>query len=132
MRKLKYLGIVFAIGIVFALYISDFAYHLWIKDRVSIPFFVSVFVAIKAIIYVLFAPYVAFLNGVSKISLNLILVVIQTSFFIPLALYLGNYLDLGIVGILIAQIIIEIPLRISQPIQYYKIINNNATGIWNK
>jgi len=80
----------------------------------------------------MFSPYIVFLNGVSKIKLNLILVLCQTGFYIPLAIFFGKYLNYGIIGILLAQLVVELPLRITQPMQYYKIINRKAKGIWNK
>lgn len=132
MKSLRYAGMAFAILLVIALFFSNTFYFFWLKGRVIVPFKLSAIIAIMSIMYVMFSPYIAFLNGVSKIKLNLIMVLCQTIFFIPLAIFFGKYLNYGIIGILLAQLVVELPLRVTQPMQYYKIINRKAKGIWNK
>lgn len=48
---------------------------------------------------------------------------------VPLAIYMG--MKIGILGVLLANIVVSIAGVIIYPIQYKKIINNNAKGIWN-
>jgi Na+-driven multidrug efflux pump len=50
--------------------------------------------------------------------------------FIPLALYLAKIW--GVEGIIIALIIVNLPCAITNVIQYNKILQGNAHGIWNK
>jgi len=132
MKTLRNTGFIFAIVLVIALFFSNTFYFFWLKGRVIVPFKLSAMIAVMSIMYVMFSPYIVFLNGVSKIKLNLILVLCQTGFYIPLAIFFGKYLNYGIIGILLAQLVVELPLRITQPMQYYKIINRKAKGIWNK
>ena len=84
MQNLQKIGLIFTVVIIIALLISNFVYNLWLKDRVNIPFMVSFLVAVKSIIYVLFAPYVSFLNGVSKIQLNMRLVIVANRILYPI------------------------------------------------
>ena len=131
-KKLQLLGGFASLGVIVALIMSNKFYELWLGGSIIIPVNVSIVIAIQTILFLLFAPYIAFLNGVSKIKLTLILVIFQTSAYIPLAIYLGKTAGFGIIGVLIAGTICEIPIRIMQPIQYYKIINGRARGIWNE
>ncbi|PID30642.1 MAG: polysaccharide biosynthesis protein [Candidatus Cloacimonadota bacterium] len=132
MFKLKLFGFVLLIFVVLALLLSNKFYLFWIGDSVEIPFVVSLSISIQTSIYLIFAPYVAFLNGVSKIKLSLIVVIFQTILYIPMAIYFGKFLNLGVSGVVFAGIISGLPLKIIQPIQYHKIINGKAEGIWNE
>ena len=131
-KKLQLLGGFASLGVIIALIVANKFYELWLGGSIIIPLEVSIVIAIQTILFLLFTPYVIFLNGVSKIKLTLILVVFQTIAYIPLAIYLGKIAGLGIIGVLIAGTICEIPIRITQPIQYYKIVNGKAKGIWNE
>lgn len=132
MRKLLKLAMLLSIVTLLLLVFSKPIFNVWIGNRLEIPFSLCLIEAIRTLIYMFFGPYVTFLNGVSKIRLSVYLTVVETVFYIPLAYFLSVNLHMGIVGILLAAIIIELPLRICQPIQYYKIINKTAHGIWNK
>jgi Na+-driven multidrug efflux pump len=76
--------------------------------------------------------FTMFINGVGKIQLQLILSFISAILFIPLAYIFIKYCHLGIEGIVLASIIGNIEGFVFAPIQYYKIINNKAVGVWNK
>lgn len=132
MNKLKNTAIYFAILAIFMLASANWIYKLWVGINIEIPFLLSVTVFIYVTIYLFSSPYSSFLNGVGKIKLNFYLVVFQAVTFLPYVYLFTKYLNLGVAGIIIASIVSELPVRISQPIQYLKIINNKATGIWNK
>jgi O-antigen/teichoic acid export membrane protein len=132
MKKLLKLAMLLSIVTMLLLVFSKIVFKIWIGNRLVIPFSLCLIEAFRTLIYMFFGPFVTFLNGVSKIRLGVYLTVVETVFYIPLAYLLSVNLHMGIVGILLAAIIIELPLRICQPIQYYKIINNTANGIWNK
>jgi len=132
MKKLLKLAMLLSLVTLLLLIFSKAVFKIWIGDRLVIPFSLCLIEAFRTLIYMFFGPFVTFLNGVSKIRLGVYLTVIETIFYIPLAYLLSVNLHMGIIGILLAAIIIELPLRICQPIQYYKIINKTAHGIWNK
>ena len=131
-KKMQKLGLSLIIFIIIALIFSNNIYHLWLGERIKIPFTISVLVALGSVVYVLTGVYVSFQNGIGKIKLTLIWVVIQTILYLPLAYFISIKLKVGFPGILIAGLICEIPVKYIQIMQYFKIINNKATGIWNQ
>jgi Na+-driven multidrug efflux pump len=78
------------------------------------------------------AIYVAFLNGIGIIKVQLICAVISSIIFIPLAIVLSTRLNIGIIGIAIALLISHIFQYIVYSIQYNKIIHDKAVGVWIK
>jgi Na+-driven multidrug efflux pump len=72
-----------------------------------------------------------FINGVGKVKLQMYTSIIGAVLFILLAILLIKHTDLGIAGLVIASIISNFNGIIIAPIQYKKIINKKAKGIWN-
>lgn len=130
--KLKYSAMVISGITLIMLFVSPTVYVLWIGKDLHIPFSLSVAMAISSLIYIFFSPYVHFLNGTGKIKLNTYLVVIQSIIYIPVVYIFIKIFNFGVPGIVYASLLCEIPLRITQPMQYYKIINKKAKGIWNQ
>lgn len=132
MKKLKYIAFIFSIIVLIMLIFADTIYSFWIGNEILIPFELSFVLALGTLIFLFFSPYTSFLNGVSKIKLNMVLVTVQMLFYFPVSYFMAIILDLKLPGIIIAGFICELPLRVYQPIQYRKIINKNAYGIWNE
>jgi Na+-driven multidrug efflux pump len=74
--------------------------------------------------------YVNFINGVGKIKLQLVTALISMTINIPLSIYFGKYLGWGSPGVILATCFCMGYSVILRPIQYFKIINNSAKGIW--
>jgi len=119
-------------GIFILFFIAPFVYHLWIKDRVSIPWYLTALMGVFVIVRSWNSIYSYFLNGVGKIKLQLYLSLTSTVFNIPLSFLFGKYLGLGPGGVILATIVCLLSGSILHPIQYRRIINNKARGIWNK
>jgi len=132
MRKLKYLAIGSSFIILIMLIFSPTVYDLWIGKKIDIPFSLSLSFAVYSLVFVFFAPYISFLNGTGKIKLNTYMVVFQSIIYIPVIYLFIKVFNFGLPGIVYASIVCELPLRITQPIQYHKIIKNKAKGIWNQ
>ena len=131
MKKLFHIGLFFSLGVIVMLLISPFAYKIWLGDAIHIPFKLSVVTAIMFIFYIMFAPFSHFINGVGKLSLGIRICVVKMLLFLPVAILLTNLL--GAVGLVLAMILVNaIPTALIEPLQYKKIINNQAKGIWNK
>lgn len=131
MKNLFKLALVFVFLILIMVTISSMVYDLWIGDNVFIPFSLTLLMSIYFIITVLYAPFNYFLNGIGKISLQSVIAIISALINLPLSVYLARYLELGSIGVILATIICISQYLIFSPIQYYKIINNKAKGIWN-
>ncbi|MBI3518188.1 MAG: MATE family efflux transporter [Bacteroidetes bacterium] len=113
--------------------LSGFAYKLWVGREVVVP---SLQLTIWMAVYVLISSWNQifgnFINGVSKMRLAFYLTIVTAIINIPLCIFFAGYLKWGLSGIIIASSVSLIPDLIFLPIQYYKITNNKATGIWNK
>jgi O-antigen/teichoic acid export membrane protein len=131
-RKMQWLGFGLIALLFVVLMFSEKIYFLWVGNRVHIPFQVSALVSLSAMLYVLTGIYVAFQNGIGKIKLTLYITVAVTLLFLPVAYFFGKVLGIGFIGILLASLICDLPVKYIQIRQYYKIINHKAQGIWNQ
>lgn len=106
------------------------AYTLWVGPRIKIPFILSAVLALYVIINAWCSIFSQFLSGVGKIKLQLYSGFSASMLNIPLAIFLGK--RIGIEGVVLATCILGLTSAIWSPIQYYKIVNNKAKGIWAK
>ena len=131
-KKIQILGLFFSAVVIILLLFSPFVYKFWIGNKIFVPFEVSFIVALACILRLIFSVFVAFQNGIGKIQIVLYLAFFQAIIYIPLAYLLGKTWSMGIIGIVLTGILIEIPMRIQQVTQYYKVTNRKASGKWLK
>jgi O-antigen/teichoic acid export membrane protein len=112
------------------LLMSETVYKYWIGDSVQVPFFTTLFVTVWIIANAWNNIFAIFLNGVGKVKLQLLLGIGCAIVNVPLAIFLGKYY--GMSGILVSNIILSVIQVFIYPIQYRKLINHRAVGIWNK
>lgn len=124
-------GVVF-ISLLPMLFFSNYAYHFWIGDKVMVPFLLSSIMALWVMISTSTMVFSNFLSGISKIKLSLWHSVFVSITNIPLSIFFAKNLGMGSAGVILASVICIFPRAIFQPIQYWKIINEKATGIWNQ
>ena len=128
LRKIFF--IVIGIGSVM-LVLSRFVYRVWLgKDTIDIPFTVSGLILAYCAFEILYRIYVAFINGVGKLHLQMIITSIIACLYIPVAVLLGKYM--GLEGVLIANILVFVLNFLWSRTQCMKIVNQTATGIWNR
>jgi O-antigen/teichoic acid export membrane protein len=131
MNKLLKLGVFFSFGIILILILSPFLYKIWIGDRVIIPFKLSLIFALYNIGVVFLAPFSHFINGVGKLNLSIRITIFKTVTFIPIAILLTN--KFGAMGLVLGMLLVNLmPNIMFETLQYKKIINRTATGIWNR
>lgn len=120
------------VGVIMLLVAEQF-YYIWIGDEeIIIPFNLSAVLLIYFVTYTFGGIFNMFINGVGKIRLQLVLATISAFIFVGVAILLIEVFELGIISLVIASIIANIEGFVIAPIQYKKIINNRAYGIWNK
>jgi O-antigen/teichoic acid export membrane protein len=115
--------------VIIMLALADKVYYLWVGDVVKVPFMLSLVIAAYIIINAWCTIYSVFLNGVGKLKLQLYSGIIGALINIPLAIWLGK--TMGVTGVVLASLILAAGNALWSPIQYKKIMNNTATGIWN-
>jgi O-antigen/teichoic acid export membrane protein len=131
MNKLLKLGLFISLGIVIMLIFSPFLYKIWIGDRVSIPFKLSLIFAVYNIGTIFLAPFTHFINGVGKLSLGIRVVIFKMVVFLPVSIFLTN--KFGAMGLVFGMLIVNLmPNIMFETLQYKKIITRTATGIWNR
>jgi O-antigen/teichoic acid export membrane protein len=118
------------LGVVVMVILSNFIYRLWVGKEVVVSINISIVMAAYVLVNGWCGIFSQFLNGVGKIKLQLILSTGGAILNIPLAIFLGKHL--GIYGVLLSTVIFGLISAIWAPIQYRKIINLKASGIWNK
>lgn len=121
---------IFVLGIVM-LCLSEVFYDFWLNDRtVKIDFTTTFILFIYAIAMVLYSKYGYILNGIGKLRVQMIATSILAVVYVPIAIAAGMYW--GINGILSVFALNSIINYSWARIQYNKLINNTATGIWAK
>lgn len=118
------------LSVVLMLILSEPMYHLWIGDAVKIPFKLSLLMGLYVIITTWNNIYAFFVNGVGKIRIQVYSSIASCIIFFPLTLWLAS--KLSVTGIILAMNLVLLFSATLLPIQYKKIINNTATGIWQK
>jgi len=112
--------------------ISDTLISLWVGDQVHVPLELKLSLMLYSAVYLIITPYNIFINGVSKIRLQLYVAVISIIITIPISLFFIKVLHLGPPSVMLAIVCSTIPSGILWIIQYRKIINGSATGVWNQ
>ena len=120
------------IGLVGMIFLADWFYQFWVDDKVKVPLKLSVAMAFFVLLLTFNMIYVNFINGVGKIKLQLTVSVLVMILNIPLSVFFAKNLNLESIGVILATNTILLIVAILWPIQYRKIINNTATGIFNK
>jgi O-antigen/teichoic acid export membrane protein len=111
---------------------SGIFYKIWIGDKVQIPFLLSVSMGVWVLMSSWTSIFGNFLSGVGKIRLSLFHSIVMIFVNIPLSIFLAKYLNMGSTGVIIGTCLCVLPQVFLHPIQYRKIVNFKAKGIWNK
>ena len=128
-RLMTIWGVVSA-GAVIMLVFSNFIYRIWVGKEVQVSISISVVMALYVIVNAWCSISSQFLNGVGKIKLQLYAASVGALVNVPLGIFLGR--RLGIYGVILSTTILGLISAIWSPIQYRKLINNKAKGIWNR
>ncbi len=115
---------------VIMLALSPIAYKLWLHQTVSINWELMVLTLFYYILSIKTSIYASFINGSGKVSLQFYMTVAECFIHIPLAIFLCNLI--GIYGVLISLSLVTIINLIWEPIQFNKLRQGKANGIWNK
>ena len=119
-------------GVTIMLFVSPFSYVMWIGDKIAIPFSLSFTMALYFILTIAYIPFTYFINGIGKVKLQMISIITTAILNVPLSIFLAKTLNLGVSGVILSTIICILPHALLCPIQYFKIVNSKATGLWNK
>lgn len=126
LKQLFRMWLVLVFVAILMLVFSNYAYHLWVGDKIQIDFKISLFMMLYTIIISFGNIYIMVLNGIGKIRIQMMVNVIGMLLFIPLSYYLAVVLKTGIVGIIIATIICSIYGTAIAPFEVKRILLRNS------
>jgi len=110
---------------------SKFVYGMWLgRGSVDINYSTTGLILLYISFEMLYKVYGTIINGTGKVFAQIILTGIIAIIYIPLAIFLGNLC--GLSGVLIANTIVFALNYVWSKLQCNKLINQTATGIWNK
>lgn len=134
MKKILRLFYALCILTIILIIISNTVYSIWLgtNNAVYIPLSLSISMGIFVIITNWITPFTYFVNGVGKIKLQLYLSYFLMLANIPLSYFLAKYCGMGVSGVVYGTSLCLLPFAFVIPIQYRKILNFEAKGIWNK
>ena len=129
-RKMQKLYLLLCMMICTIVILSPVIIKLWVGDKVSVPFILTLSIAVYTLIHCWDSLQVILINGTGKVKLQSYVIIIGIVLHIPLSLFLGRYI--GIIGVVASMSIINIIYASFFTTQIRKILNNTATGIWNE
>jgi O-antigen/teichoic acid export membrane protein len=111
--------------------LSQPVYKVWIGGDIHIPFLLSVLMAVYICMILYSLSYSYYLNGMGALTLQLIMTVGAAVVFIPLT-YLSTHVWNDINSVVLTMIAVNLPGLIVNMVQYKKIMNGTAIGIWRR
>ena len=130
-KKLRLMTVGILICLIVMIALSDIVYAIWIDQQTVIDLKMSIMMAAYIFILIYSMRYSYFINGIGKLRLQLIFTTAAAVLFIPLA-YLTTQWTHSIIWFMIVMCLVNIPGLIVNRIQFHKLINGKANGIWMK
>ena len=110
--------------------ISPLVYHLWIGDKASIPFEITIAVAVYYMTQLWTLLNITLINGIGAIKLQTYFAIAVSIIHIPLSLFLGS--NLHAIGVLASLILLNLTYAIFSSVQINRLLSQKASGIWTK
>lgn len=130
-KKIQLYSVVLTAGSIIMLAVSQIVFHLWVGDKIIIPWGLSIIMTIFFIVNIWNTPYINFLSGVGKMNVFVVTSFCKIILFFPVAIAMIKLW--GTTGLVVAILLINsLPNFILGRYQYYLITQNKAKGIWNK
>ena len=130
MKRLHMILIAIFFALVLMVVVANFVYRIWVGSDIIVPMSLTIGMALYLMIVITSLCYSYFLNGFGFLRLQLITTIGSAIIYIPLAIALGH--RFGTTGIVAALCLMNTPGVIVNMMQYNKIVNNKASGIWKK
>ncbi len=110
--------------------VSPWVYDVWIGEMCSVPFSMTVMMALYILLLTVGMRYSFFLNGIGALRLQLYMTV-MTVIFIPLAWFVSRETH-DILWFMAVMCFCLVPSCVTNVIQFNKILKGTAKGIWEK
>ncbi|MEC3906298.1 oligosaccharide flippase family protein [Tamlana sp. 2201CG12-4] len=132
MRKMFYLGLIYVMAILIMIFVGEFVLEIWLGENV-LEVLKSNFAFMGVLVFfnICHSILAYFTNGIGKTSIQLITSLLGAILNIPISIFLVNYFNLGINGVMIATIICLSFFCIIGPFQVIKEIRILKTNYLN-
>lgn len=131
-KKMMHIFLLLAIIGFIMLLCSSKIYTLWTGVELGISTSLSIIIYLFMLVCSWNGIFVAFINGIGKIYLQMLVSAFPVIFMIPLSYFMVKVLNMGVSGIAFSMLFFNIISSLVISIQTYKILHNNAKGIWIK
>ena len=130
-KKIRLYSILLTAGSITLLGFSQIVFHLWVGEKIIIPWSLSIIMTLYFICNIWVTPYKNFLSGVGKMNVSVIISFIKIALFFPVAIALIKLW--ASFGLIMAILVVNtLPNMVFGIYQYYLIISHKAKGIWNR
>jgi O-antigen/teichoic acid export membrane protein len=119
-NKLTRIWLAFFAAGIFMLLISGFVYRIWIGNKITIPFVLSLSLLVYYGIMTWGGIFISFVNGIGKVNLQFVFAIISILATVPISIFLAKTLGLGVVGIVLSSCLMNFFGLIVAPWQYYR------------
>ena len=127
-RKMSLMTAGIALLMVLMVALSPWVYSIWIGDASHVPFAMTVMMAVYTFLLILSMRYAYFLNGIGALRLQMYMT-FMTIVFIP-TVWIVSRMTGDIVWFMAVMCICIAPSIVVNWIQFKKILNGNAKGLW--
>lgn len=131
-RKLLFYWVASVLMLSFMVLICNWSIHLWVGDAVIIPLSLSLSICAYIAVTNWNAIFANFLNGVGKLKVQIIYAIIMGILNIPICFIFVKIFKFGTFAMPLSNFVCLSLGAIISYIQYVKIINDDARGIWDK
>lgn len=128
MKNLKKIWLLLVLIGIIMVSVSPYIYKIWLDGKIDVDFKLIILMLLYFVFTMRHSMYRTFMNGVSKVKLQFFVSLTQAILHIPLAIVSANFF--GVYGVLFVMILWVVLNSIWEPIQYNKIIEARAKGIW--
>ncbi|HLN53757.1 MAG TPA: oligosaccharide flippase family protein [Lentimicrobium sp.] len=131
-KKLLIVWMLIFVTVIAMIFLAKPFYELWVGNKIQIPTLLNVMMAGFILISTWNNIYVYFINSTGKITVQVIGSLFAAIINIPLSIFLARNLNMGSAGVILGTCISLFPGVIIGPLQYYKILNKTAKGLWSR
>lgn len=127
-KRMSVLLFIFGVILAIMVAVSPWVYDIWIGDAKIVPWGMTILMAVYILLLIISMCYSYFLNGIGALRMQMCMTVMAVV-FIPLAWFVSSQTH-DINWFMLVMCLCNLPGIVTNIIQFSKIMNGTATGIW--
>lgn len=127
-QKVRRILYFFAVVQLLLIFISPYAYKIWLSDNIEIPIDLTVIMGVYTYMISWSLAHSTILNGLGKLRQQIYVILIQLCVFIPISYIFTS--KFGVVGMCLSMILSNLLATVMNTIQVNLILNGKAKGFW--